>query len=86
MHKAKINNTLNLEEQVGGADKLNIYYMCMGTERFNEFVTEPVDPTAQKNKSEYANCKHWHLRAGRLNKEVFWAETTNSSAESSEES
>jgi hypothetical protein len=58
-HTANVSELLQLEERVGGPTKLSLYYLVPES-RFEDFVTEPVDPRNPPDK-EGATCNVYHV-------------------------
>jgi hypothetical protein len=69
-HPAHPKDIQKLEEKVGGAENLNLYYVVPG-ENFDSFVTRPVNPCAVRTrgtKVASASCKIWHVQVSDPNR------------------
>ena len=72
-HSADPKEIQKLEEKVGGAEYLNLYYLVPG-ENFDSFVTKPANPCDVRTrgsvptKGASASCKIWHVQVSDPNR------------------
>jgi hypothetical protein len=60
-HEAKSEGIKKLQEKVGGGSKLSLYYI-VPEGRFDEFVTDPVNPKMNKKVLDKdISCNFWHV-------------------------